>query len=109
MAFLMDRSIEVRVGTSHFSTYSIENRTPQGSVCSPILFNIMINDVFSGVDVSLGRSLYADDGALWPRGCNVAFVQKKLQAAVNTVGEWGNKWGFCFSVDKTHIICFSKR
>lgn len=59
MDFLRDRSIEVRVGTAHSNIYSIENGTPQGSVCSPILFNIMINDVFSGVDTSLGRSLYS--------------------------------------------------
>lgn len=109
MDFLRDRSIEVRVGSSHSNIYSIENGTPQGSVCSPILFNIMINDIFSGVDASLGRSLYADDGALWARGRNAGAVQAKLQAAVCTVEEWGNKWGFRFSVEKTQVICFSKK
>ena len=63
--FLKDRNIEVWVGATHSRVYPTENGVPQESVCSPLLFSIMINDIFSEVDASLGRSLYADDGALW--------------------------------------------
>ncbi len=31
-------------------TVSVENETPQSSVISPILFNIMVNDIFDEVD-----------------------------------------------------------
>ncbi|MGL5623358.1 reverse transcriptase domain-containing protein [Cetobacterium sp.] len=48
----------------------IENGTSQGSVSSPILFNLLINDIYYTVDNGIGRSLYADDGALWKRGRN---------------------------------------
>ena len=78
-------------------------------MCSPLLFSVMINDIFSEVDASLGRSLYADDGALWVKGRNGNFAEKKLQAAVSTVEKWGNKWGFRFSVEKTQVICFSRK
>jgi len=44
--FLFGREIEVRVGAAYSSTYAVENGTPQGSVCSLVLFNIMINDIF---------------------------------------------------------------
>ncbi len=50
---------------------------------NPILFNLMINDIFHNVDTGIGRSLYADDGALWKRGRNVLFVENKMQKAVN--------------------------
>ncbi len=66
-----------------FQTLPIENGTPQGSVSNPILFNLMINDIFHNVDTGIGRSLYADDGALWKRGRNVLFVENKMQKAVN--------------------------
>ena len=36
--FLLGRQLQVRVGVAHSKT--VENGTPQGSVCSPILFNM---------------------------------------------------------------------
>jgi len=42
MNFLLNRTIQVRVGCEYSSIYVIENGTPQGSVSSPILFNLMI-------------------------------------------------------------------
>ena len=44
--FLLDRKIQVRVGTEFSNVHGVENGTSQGSVCSPLLFNIMINDIF---------------------------------------------------------------
>lgn len=44
--FLMERTIQVKVGSVSSKTVDIENGTPQGSVISPVLFNIMINDIF---------------------------------------------------------------
>lgn len=41
-----------------------ENGILQGIVISPVLFNIMINDIFKSVSPDIEVSLYADDGAL---------------------------------------------
>lgn len=46
----------------------MKNGTPQGCIVSPLLFSAMINDVFEEVELGLGFSLFADDGALWKRG-----------------------------------------
>ncbi len=36
----------------------------------------------------MGKSMYADDGALWKRGRNITYTVKKVQQAVNKVEEW---------------------
>jgi len=50
----------------------------QPSDASPLLFIIMINDVFVQGPEDIGRSLFADDGAVWKRGRNVEYVVRKV-------------------------------
>jgi len=104
--FLMKRTIQVKVGNVSSKTVGIENGTPQGSVISPVLFNIMINDIFGKVERGFGLSLFADDGAIWKRGRNVEFVLKQIQRVLLSVEEWGNTWGFKISPSKTKYIIF---
>ncbi len=102
--FLSGRAIKVRIGKVS-EKFVIGNGTPQGSIVSPLLFSIMINDVFEDLDNGLGLSLFADDGATW----NIGFIVKKLQEAIAIVEEWSYKWGFKFSVDKTKIMFFTRK
>lgn len=64
MYFLDGRIIQVKTGQVVSTQYNVENGTPQGSVISPILFSIMINDIYLELPVDMGRSLFADDGAI---------------------------------------------
>lgn len=48
--FLMKRTIQVNVGSVSSKTVDIENGTPQGSLISPVLFNIMINYIFDKIE-----------------------------------------------------------
>lgn len=99
----------MRIGSTISSQCTVENGTPQGSAISPLLFVIMINDVFSDVPEGIGRSLFADDGVLWKKGRNIEHLVGKVQEAVNMVVEWGFDWGFRFSVEKTKMMFFTKR
>lgn len=56
---------------------------------SPLLFTMMIHDVFSKAAADTGSSLSVDDGASWKRGRNVARVIVKVREAVDEVVEWG--------------------
>ena len=107
--FLEDRVIMVRVGVEMSDTFRVENGTPQGSVISPTLFLLMINDIFEGIEGGMGRSLFADDGALWKRGRNVEYVARKLQEGIDRVVSWGLRWSFRFSVDKSKVMFFGRK
>lgn len=80
--FLLGRSIEVSVGRCLPASHLVDNGTPQGSVISPLLFSIVIDDVCENVGQNIGRSLFADDGALWKRGRNVEYVVKQMQETI---------------------------
>jgi len=52
-------------------------------VISPTLFTIMINDIFGSIPAGMGRSLFADDRALWKRESNIDHIVKKLQEGID--------------------------
>lgn len=63
--------------------YIVENGTPQGSVISSLLFFIMINYIFDNIPLGMGKSLFADDGALWEKGRSVNNIFRKMQEGIN--------------------------
>lgn len=107
--FLESRHIQVRVGGTLSSTVLVDNGTPQGSVISPVLFNIMVNDIFDSIGQGFEKSLFADDGAVWKRGRNVYYLFKKMQGALDQVQRWATKWGFRLSVAKSKFIVFGRK
>lgn len=106
--FLKDRTIKVKTNEDISDPFELENGTPQGSILSPTLFNIMINDIFDGVSNKVSTSKFADDGALWIRSPRSDTCQRYLQGALNQVSTWADKWGFQLNSEKTTGMFFSR-
>lgn len=106
--FLFGRAIQVRIGSEMSNKYIVDNGTPQGSVIKPVAVYYYVNDVFSQIGPDMGKSLYADDGALWERGGDMQHIVRKVQEGINEVQQWGYKWGFKFSVEKTNTVFFAR-
>lgn len=104
-AFLQNRAIQVRADGAFSEMVGIDNGMPQGSVISPVLFIVMVNDMFQDVGAGYGLSLFADDGAIWKRGRNIKFIIEKLQGALEKVVEWG----FRISVEKSKYVIFGNK
>ena len=105
-SFLSQRKNQVKVGEAFSESLNYENGVPQGSVLSPLLFNIMINDI--PLPKNSHNSLFADDIAIWEPRKNVKQATKNLQNHVDKIIEWSKKWGIRFSVNKTKLIEFGK-
>jgi len=58
-SFLSHRTFQIRIGSTLSMTKRLENGTPLGSVLSPILFSLMINDLPKRI--TSHAALYADD------------------------------------------------
>ena len=69
-SFLTNRSFQVQMNLSYSEIKNLENGVPQGSILSPILFSILINDL---PDVlSCSAALYEDDCCFWQVGTDIS-------------------------------------
>ena len=105
--FLTDRKIQVRVGVQTSDPLNLENGCPQGSVLSPILFNVIINTLQESLEkLTISLSQYADDAAVWRANTNINLVLKQVQKALNEIEAWAIAWGFKVSTAKTKAVLF---
>jgi hypothetical protein len=89
----------VRVNGHCSDVFYPVNGLPQGSVISPTLFLLMVNDV----PASTPMSLFADDMALWKSSTNAKFAVQQIQKGVDDLSTWADEWGFNFSPEKNKI------
>ena len=76
--FLSDRTFNVRIGNTLSDIFKQEQGVSQGSILSPTLFGIKINDIFKCVK-DLDCSLFVDDFGIFIRSKNMETIEFKLQ------------------------------
>ena len=103
-----NRLFRVKHRSIFSNTYEAETGLPQGSCLSPILFNIIIDDLFHDIPPGISYSLFADDSAIWCTTDDFDNGIQRLQIALNKVGQWSTKHGLEFSAEKSAMMIFSK-
>ena len=103
-----ERRFQIRFRSEYSDTFSLQNGLPQGSCISPILFNIMINDLFDTVPSNISYSLFADDCSIWCTDSDSEHSISRLQLALDNIDEWSKKNGCIFSPSKSAVVIFSK-
>ena len=68
----------------------------------------MINDIFNDLEENIQFSLYAGDGAMWLSCVQIEQGLRKMQQAINTIGQWCKLWGFNLTATKTKALIFSR-
>ena len=106
--FLTGRTIQVRVGGDLSGTRVLQNGTAQGSVISPLLFLMMIDDL-PGCLQGVESSLFADDSCIFKTGRNLDTILKTIQANLDRISAWCDTWGFKINTDKTTAVLFTHR
>ena len=110
--FLKPRSFSVRCHSTYSDAHEMEHGVPQGSVLSPTLFLIALNDILLSLPrvqtLGVRYSLFADDIAIW---CSHKHYQKAfsiLQKVIDHCVEWCAKWGFFISAPKSAMLVFKR-
>jgi hypothetical protein len=114
-SFLSNRTICVNTQGTLSSSCSISAGVPQGSVLSPTLFLVFINDIVecrSGCDIRL----WADDITVHPHQLvsdqkrrNSFIGQAQLSLTLGSLQSWASKWRMTFNVKKSCIVFFEKQ
>ncbi len=108
--FLTDRKIRVRIGDQTSDIHTLENGTPQGSVISPTLFNIMVDSLSKYINPTTSLSQFADDSGVWKAGNpkNSKYI-RQIQKGLDGIAQWADTWGFKISTEKTVAMLFSTK
>ena len=106
--FPVGRVIQVKV--DGFLSYKISPKTgvPQGSVLSPLLFLIQVNDMPDPKHHLNSKSQFADDTSLWARSKKASLAANRLQRDLDALTGWCTKWRIILDPERTKLIMFSR-
>ena len=106
--FLVGRLIQVNVNIFFSSQINPKAGVSQGSVLSPSLFLIYVNDLPTPHHKPNSLSQVADDTAQWAFSRNVRIAAKLLQQDLLKLAMWCAKWRIKLNPVKTKVIIFSR-
>lgn len=111
-AFLHNRTATLRLGPHSTPLFNMPARgTPQGSVISPLLFNIALLHLPVELDhiPDLHHAFYADDITLWTTQGSVGAQQDTLQQAINTINTYLIPRGLRCQAEKSAVLMLRSR
>jgi retron-type reverse transcriptase len=98
-SFLCKRKFFVSVGGEMSTPRIMKAVVPQGSVLSPTLFNMYVNETPQAIGFHL--ALFAADSYLYATERKEGYVLRKLHFGFNSVEEWAKRWTIKINEDKT--------
>ena len=99
--------MKVVVDGVYSSVYEILAGTPQGSVLSPILFNLMLHDIpkSDGIEILT----YADDITILTTGNDITDVKLNLENYLKKFVQWTKDWGLHINPKKSVLQYFTRK
>lgn len=108
VSYLDSRSFFVALRGEQSTTRPIAAGVPQGGLISPLLFNLLTNDIPTDLpDTQL--ALYADDAAIYCQTHTGGAMRRRLQASVDKVCAYYHRERILVNATKTEATFFTRR
>jgi len=113
-SFLSNRFVKFRIGEALSAPLELKAGCPQGSILSPVLFNMSVSDIpqppntIGNNPCNLNLSQFADDIATWANEKNPVEARIILQYYNEMIIEWCKRSRILLSASKTQVILFHK-
>jgi len=102
------REIDIFESGNFQGQRSLYKGLPQGSVLSPLLFNLYIKDVIQVIPRNCKLIQFADDIAIFYQDSSLERIYDTLSFSFNNVNDWLAKMGLELSIPKTQFIVFHR-
>ena len=106
-SFLDNRQAKVRFGGSMSRSRCMRQGLPQGSVLSPLLFIIYINNLASILPGKETICMFADDVGILVTRRSAAEAERAAQDIVDTVVTWSKEWRLTLNSSKSEVATFT--
>ena len=84
--------------------------TPQGGVLSPLLWNLVVNDILTKLNHGgIKMIAYADDVVIMITGKFLSTISDLMQTALLTMAKWATHNGLGVNPSKTDLIPFTRK
>ena len=107
-SFLNNRKMAISFKNCLSRTFNLKAGTPQGSVLSPLLYIIYVNDLPTCPGLNVQISQFADDIALWKTTSNKTINIKHIQKALVELERWCCIWRIKINPTKSNLIHFNR-
>ncbi|CAF2082225.1 unnamed protein product, partial [Rotaria magnacalcarata] len=105
--FLRNRTFKVVVNGTLSNKKEMTTGTPQGSILSPLLFNIAVCDLPDSPNTI--KLAFADDLSYHYRGKDIEEGIKAIQDAINQLEAFTKIMGFIINPEKSKIMIFTRK
>ena len=104
-SYLTDRRMFVSTGGANSDMKTVNIRLPQGSVSSPYLFSLYVNDM-NKYSSKLNFVHFADDTTVFMSGKNLQSLCEEVSVELDKVWEWLKCNKLSLNIVKLHL-CYS--
>lgn len=107
--FIRDRTAQVKINNSLSTPITIHGGVAQGTVLSPVLYNIYVADIPQPQRQTFKLGQFADDTILTATGQGIRTLSIQLNQSLIRLVAWLDKWRLTINTDKTQVMLLKPR